>query len=179
MRSGTLVGRLTAGVPRGHRRSDHGAASALDTCVHLDWHGREKKAVWWEFFRLRDLSAEDLIHERAGLSGLTFLELAGGTNKAPIHRYKFVLQDTDIRPESDLRSVGGQKFGSVVAISHDNCTIDIKKRGDTAQVHSEAVFAHKSIDQTSALKSLLRLGQYVVENGMEGAGEHPQRAIFS
>jgi uncharacterized protein len=35
----------------------------------LDWHRREKKAVWWEYFRLCDLAADDLLDERAGLSG--------------------------------------------------------------------------------------------------------------
>ncbi|MFX4899030.1 hypothetical protein ABTB86_19535, partial [Acinetobacter baumannii] len=90
---------------------------------------------WWEYFRLRDLSAEDLLHERAGLADLTYVEQAGGTAKAPIHRYRFALQDTDIRAEDDLRSIGGDKFGRVVAISHDGRTIDIKKRGDTAAVH--------------------------------------------
>jgi predicted RecB family nuclease len=167
-----LVGRLTEGVPDdiAERAAEQQARWLL--AFMLDWHGREKKAVWWEYFRLRDLSADDLLHERAGLSGLTFLETAGGTNKAPIHRYKFVLQDTDLRPDSELRSAGGQKFGSVVAISHEDRTIDIKKRGDTAEFHPEAVFAHKSVDRDERPESLLRLGQYVAENGMEGAGEH-------
>jgi hypothetical protein len=167
-----FVGRLTHGIPDdvAERTAEQQARWLL--AFMLDWHGREKKAVWWEYYRLRDLSAEDLLHERAGLSGLTFMEPTGGTNKAPIHRYKFVLQDTDIRPESDLRSVGGQKFGSVVAISHDDRTIDIKKRGDTAEFHPEAVFAHKSLDRDERPESLLRLGQFVAENGIQGAGEH-------
>src|SRR5262249_26509838 len=62
----------------------------------LDWHRREKKAAWWEYFRLCDLSVEDLLEERAALSGLTFVGAVGGTDKAPIHRYRFPLQDTDL-----------------------------------------------------------------------------------
>lgn len=171
-RVAALVGRLTEGIPDdvAERTVEQQARWLL--AFMLDFHGREKKAVWWEFFRLRDLSAEDLLHERAGLSGLTFKEAAGGTAKVPIHRYSFVLQDTDLRPDSELRSVGGQKFGSVVAISHEDRTIDIKKRGDTAAFHPEAVFAHKSIDRDGRPESLFRLGQHVAENGMEGSGEH-------
>ncbi|WFU34288.1 TM0106 family RecB-like putative nuclease [Bradyrhizobium brasilense] len=167
-----LVGRLTERIPDdvAERTTEQQARWLL--AFILDFHGREKKAVWWEFFRLRDLSAEDLLHERAGLSGLSFKEVAGGTPKTPIHRYNFVLQDTDLRPDSELRSVGGQKFGSVAAISHDDRTIDIKKRGDTADLHPEAVFAHKSLNRDERPESLLRLGQYVAENGMEGAAEH-------
>jgi AAA domain len=138
----------------------------------LDWHGREKKAVWWEYFRLRDLPAEDLLYERAGLADVTFLKQVGGTAKAPIHRYQFALQDTDIRAEDDLRSIGGDKFGRVVGISLDDRTIDIKKRGDSAGFHPEAVFAHNFVDTQVLADSLMRIGEYVADHGTEGEGDH-------
>ena len=31
----------------------------------LDWHRREEKAVWWEYFRLRELTADELLDEQA------------------------------------------------------------------------------------------------------------------
>jgi hypothetical protein len=48
----------------------------------LDWHRREEKAAWWEYFRLRDRSAEELFEEPAALSGPEFVENVGGTAKA-------------------------------------------------------------------------------------------------
>src|SRR5699024_8224890 len=30
----------------------------------LEWHRREQKAAWWEHFRLRDLSTDELMDER-------------------------------------------------------------------------------------------------------------------
>jgi predicted RecB family nuclease len=164
--------RLLDGVPDDvSERSEEQQARWL-LAFMLDWHGREGKAVWWEYFRLRDLSAEDLVHERAGIGGLKFVGSVGGTAKAPIHRYEFVQQDTDVRAESKLRSVGGDHFGEVNAISQENHTVDIKKRGDTADLHVEAVFAHKSFDHPEQAGSLLRLGEYVVENGIEGPGKY-------
>jgi predicted RecB family nuclease len=167
-----LVARLTDGVPDdvGERTAEQQARWLL--AFMLDWHGRENKAVWWEYFRLRDLSAEDLLHERAGLADLTFLEQAGGTAKAPLHRYRFALQDTDIRAEDDLNSIGGDKFGSVVTISLDDRTIDIKKRGDSAGLHPEAIFAHNFVKTQVLADSLMRIGEYVADHGMEGEGEH-------
>jgi predicted RecB family nuclease len=167
-----LIVRLTVGVPDdvAERSAEQQAQWLL--AFMLDWHGREKKAVWWEYFRLRDLSAEDLLHERAGLAELSFLQQAGGTAKAPIHRYRFALQDTDIRAEDDLRSIGGDKFGRVVAISLDERTIDIKKRGDTASLHPEAVFAHNFVDTQVLADSLMRIGEYVADHGMDGEGDH-------
>jgi hypothetical protein len=36
----------------------------------LDWHRREAKAPWWEFIRLRDLTEEELLDEKAAVAGL-------------------------------------------------------------------------------------------------------------
>jgi len=167
-----LVARLTDGVPDDvEERSAEQQARWL-LAFMLDWHGREKKAAWWEYFRLRDLSAEDLLHERAGLADITFLQQAGGTIKAPVHRYRFALQDTDIRAEDDLRSIGGDKFGRVMAVSLDDRTIDIKKRGDTAGFHPEAVFAHNFVDTQVLADALLRIGERVADHGMQGEGDH-------
>jgi predicted RecB family nuclease len=167
-----LVARLTLGVSDDVlQRSPEQQARWL-LAFMLDWHGREKKAVWWEYFRLRDLSAEDLLHERDGLSDMTFVKQEGGTAKAPVHRYAFALQDTDIREGDELRSLGGDKFGRVAGISLEERTIDIKKRGDTATLHPEAVFAHSYVDTQVLADSLMRLGEYVADHGMEGDGKH-------
>jgi uncharacterized protein len=167
-----LVPRLTDGIPDDvAERSPEQQARWL--LAHLlDFFGRENKAVWWEFFRLSDLSAEDLLHERAGLAELTFLKSVGGTAKAPIHRYRFAVQETDIRTDSDLKSVGGDKFGTAVAISFDDRTIDIRKRQDTASVHPEAIFAHTFINNQVLADAIFRIGEYVADKGIEGPGNY-------
>jgi predicted RecB family nuclease len=167
-----VASRLLDGVPDDVTQRSKEQQARWLLAFMLDWHGREGKAVWWEYFRLRDLSAEDLVHERAGLGGLKFVGSVGGTAQAPIHRYEFVQQDTDVRAESKLRSVGGDHFGEVEAISQEDRTVDIKKRGDSASLHPEAVFAHKSFDHPEQAGSLLRLGEYVAENGIEGPGKY-------
>ena len=139
----------------------------------LDWHRREGKATWWEYFRLCDLSAEELLEEPAALSGLEFVENVGGTAKAPIHRYRYPAQETELRGGESLRRTGGAKFGSIESISLDDRTVDIKKRMDSAGLHPEAVFAHKEIVRSEELaESLARLGDYVAENGLMGNGPY-------
>ena len=39
----------------------------------LEWHRREEKAAWWEYFRLLDLPLEDYADERSALAGLAFV----------------------------------------------------------------------------------------------------------
>lgn len=137
----------------------------------LDWHRREDKAVWWEYFRLKDLSADELIEERAAVAGLAFVgEVPGTKGKTPTHRYTFVAQDTDVRPGKSLCQVGGDKFGSVVEISSESGTIDIKKRADSASVHPQAVFVHEHIRADEQAGALLRIGEFVADNGIIGTG---------
>jgi predicted RecB family nuclease len=108
-----IIAQLTEGVPAdsGERTSEQHARWLLANM--LDWHRREQKAVWWEFFRLADLTAEELLEESAALSGLTFVGPLGGTARAPIHRYTFPPQETELRGDEELRARGGAKLGSV------------------------------------------------------------------
>jgi len=136
----------------------------------LDWHRRELKAVWWEYFRLADLTAEELLDERAAISGLTFVGNFGGTAKVPIHRYSFPPQETELRGGEKLKSRGGSDFGSVVALSVEERWVDIKKMAKTASEHADAVFSHKVVGTDEQQGSLLRLAEHVLSGGMEGGG---------
>lgn len=165
-----LIERLTGDAPAdvAERTAEQQACWLL---AHtLDWHRREQKALWWEYFRLSDFTAEDLLDERAGLASLTFVGVSGGTAKAPIHRYNFPSQETEMRGGEDLRNLGGAKLGGVHAISRDERWVDIKKRGDSAGIHPEAIFSHTVIKTEPLANALVRIGEYVADHGMEGEG---------
>lgn len=139
----------------------------------LDWHRREDKASYWEKFRLRDLSVDELLDERAAISGLSFVEeVPGGKGKIPVHRYTFPPQDTDVRAEKSLFQPGGAPLGTALDIASDQFTIDIKKRADTTTVHPQAVFVHEHIPADEQAEALLRLGEYVADEGITGEGRY-------
>lgn len=167
-----LITRLTTDIPISEveRSADQQARWLLANI--LDWHRREQKAIWWEYFRLARLSAEALLDEKTGLSGLTFIGAVGGTNRAPIHRYKFPPQETELRGGESLHIIGGNKLGSVESISFQNYTIDIKKRGDSKEIHPVAVFAHDVVNAQELANSLVRLGEYVATKGLYGEGQY-------
>jgi uncharacterized protein len=167
-----LVSRLTGDVPADvHERSaeQHGRWILAHT---LDWHRREEKAVWWEYFRLSGLSSDDLFDERAAVSGLEFAGSVGGTTRAPVHRYRFPAQETEFRGGESLHRTGGDKLGAVERISLDKRVVDIKKRGDSANVHPDAVFEHDVIGTKEQAESLARLGDFVSRCGLAGEGQH-------
>lgn len=145
----------------------------------LEWHRREEKSGWWEYFRLCDLSSEDLLDERAGLSGLRYIETVGGTAKCPIDRYSFPAQEADIRPGKGIKAQGGQSVGSVEDISRSQRTIDIKKTSAMASEHPAAIFIHEHVASKPMQESLVRLATYVCEHGMfEGDAYRPARDML-
>jgi uncharacterized protein len=168
VRINAVIAKMTADIPDdpADRTPEQQARWILANVI--DWHRREEKAVWWEYFRLADLSAEDLLDEPCGLSGLSFVREVGGTARAPVHRYRFPPQETEIRGGEDLRNMGGARLGAVEAISIEKATIDIKKRQDSVGLHPEAIFAHSYVDPKVMAESLLRIGSYVAEHGMVG-----------
>ena len=123
-----LVDRLTLDVPDdpSERTSEQHARWIL--AHSLDWHRRERKVSWWEYFRLCDLPAEDLLDERAGLGGLVFVAEVEGTGRTPVHRYRFPPQETELRGGEDVCASGGGKLGGVMDISIGDSWVDIKKR---------------------------------------------------
>ncbi len=170
IRINALVEQLSTDVPVDPEERDEEQQARWILANILDWHRREEKSVWWEHFRLAELSEEDLRDERAGLSGLSFLRQAGGTARAPIHRYRFPPQETELRGGEDLRNLGGDKLGKVEAISFDDCTVDIKKRQDSVATHPQAVFALTYVNAQVLKDSLVRLGEYVAQHGLRGEG---------
>jgi uncharacterized protein len=167
-----LIEKLTAGIPVDAAERDEEQQARWIMANIVDWHRREEKAVWWEYFRLADLSAEDLLEERAGLSGLVFVGAVGGTAKAPIHRYRFPPQETEIRGDENLCNLGGTKLGKVTAITFDTNTVDIKKRQDTAGFHPQAVFAHRHVDTKVKAEALVRIGTHIADHGLPGIGPY-------
>jgi predicted RecB family nuclease len=134
----------------------------------MEFHRREDKAAWWEYFRLRDLEEHELADERRALAGLEFkhaIEVKGA--RTPLHRYSFPPQEIDARKGDDVKDMRGEKVGTVEAVNLADRTIDIKKTRKTAELHPHAVFFHKRVDSDTLRESLMRLGEAVIANGFE------------
>jgi len=169
-----LAERLMSSVPaEPQERSPEQRALALLADL-LDWHRREDKAPWWEFFRLRELGEEDLIDEVAALGGLEFVERLG--DKPLVDRYRFPQQETRIRSGAELQTPQpeGQKFGVVKQIDLVSRTVDIEKVRKVEELHPRCVFEHQVFRTDLQARSLLRLGEWIAMHGIDAEG--PYRA---
>jgi hypothetical protein len=173
-RTAALAASLREGVPDEPEQRDDEQATRWLLSNLVDWHRRELKSEWWEFFRLAELPDEDLLDERSALAGLQFIECVGIERKAPTDRYAFEKQEADIRPRCEVCS-HGEKIGEVVAIDLAARTVDIKKTKKMADTHPTAIHVKDIGPGTDVLAdAIFRIGTSVNNRGIDGPG--PYRA---
>ncbi|WP_243613862.1 TM0106 family RecB-like putative nuclease [Shimia aestuarii] len=166
-----LIERLTADVPVDIEERTPEQQARWVLAYLLEWHWREEKSTWWEYFRLAGLTPEELIDERAALSNISYVATIDQSAKGiPTDRYRFIQQDSDLRGGESLRSAGGETFGSVVTINADERTVDIKKMGKTADIHPEAVYAFENFPGKEQANAIFRIAEHVSGHGIEGDG---------
>jgi uncharacterized protein len=165
-----LMDALLEGVPSERDDRDDEQQARWLLAHLLEWHRREAKAAWWDFFRLADLPPAALRDEKNGLVGLKFVERFQEGKKLPIDRYRFAPQDHDVRPGRDLYVSKDQKLGAVEDVDLAERTIDVKKRRDSVDLHPEAVFAQDVVSPKPIPAALERLGREVAENAIQGPG---------
>ena len=173
-RTAALATSLRDGVPDDPEQRDDEQAARWLLSNLLDWHRRESKSEWWEFFRLAELPDEELLDERSALAGLQFVERLGIQRQTPTDRYSFEKQEADIRPGCEVCS-HGERIGEVVAIDLVSRTVDIKKTKRMADTHPAAVHVKDIGPGTDVLAdAICRIGTSVNNRGIDGLG--PYRA---
>ncbi|MDX1561855.1 MAG: AAA domain-containing protein, partial [Gammaproteobacteria bacterium] len=171
-----LRDRLLKDVPAepGDRNDDQRARFLL---AHLmEFHRRENKAAWWEFFRLKELGLEDYRDERRALADIVFDDIVDPSS-APVLRYTFPPQEVDARDDDEVRDEHGERIGSVAGIHVGEGWIDIKQMRAAASLRPAHVFFHKVIGDDPIRESLVRLGEHVVARGF--AAEAPYRSALN
>jgi uncharacterized protein len=168
-----LRARLLTGVPdvRADRTDEQHARWLLAYLV--DWHRREDKATWWEYFRLRDLSEEDLFDEPQGIASLIYVERVDVVRRAKtgkptgsvIDRYGYPVQEMEIRPKDELKLKDGKAFGVVLAADRVARTIDVRKGPAQAELHPSAVFAHSYVNVEVLEDAIYSFGERVATAG--------------
>ncbi len=164
-----LRSRLLSDVPEllAERDADQQARWLL--AYLLDYHRREDKATWWEYFRLCELPEEELLDERGAIAGMQFIERLGfaiGKNGKPtksvIDRYSFPEQECDIDPDDDVKLQDQRGFGKVVAVDRARRTVDVRKGPGVAEVHPPAMFTFTHVSSKVMEDGLYRIGEAFV-----------------
>jgi predicted RecB family nuclease len=180
--------RLLDGVPAepSARSEDQQARWLL--AYMLDWHRREDKAAWWEYFRLRDMPDDDLYDERQAVAGLEFVERAEerrnkkGVPSGPVvDRYQYPAQEMEMRVGDTLKSKAGT-FGKLVALDRDRRLLDVEKAGVRREQHPLSAFGYSYVNPQVMEEAIHRLSARILEGdgtiGEEGGSDAATRRLL-
>jgi predicted RecB family nuclease len=137
----------------------------------LEWHRREEKSMWWEYFRLCDLSDTELIEDKSALGGLHYIGEEARIKRSALHRYDFPPQDHAIDRAlavHDPKTKGGA--GELMEIDEISRTIVLKRGLASAVPHPGALVPYDFVSSEVKRESLLRLATWVVQNGIASEG---------
>jgi hypothetical protein len=103
-RVAALRARLLADIPEDAAARTREQQARWILAYLLDWHRREDKAGWWDFYRLCALPEEDLYDERKAMAGLELVERVqvitnrktGKPTGTVVDRYRYPAQEIEI-----------------------------------------------------------------------------------
>ncbi|MCY4027212.1 MAG: TM0106 family RecB-like putative nuclease [Acidobacteria bacterium] len=175
---------LVAGLPEDEEALDDEQRARRLLAYLLEFHRREDKSTWWEFFDRCGMGPEELVEHRATLGGLTYTGAVGQIKRSTVHRYRFPEQtheievgDTPKNPETAETDDLQRGFcGTVFALDEAGRTIDLKRGRNSPVPHPAALVPLDTVNSKVLRESLLRLAGEVASSGF--APDSPRRAAF-
>lgn len=170
MASSPLRDALVTGLPLNEAEwsTDHRALRCLADL--LEFHRREEKPQWWDYFRLKEATDEELLDDRKGVAGLEFVEKLPGA-RSPIERFRFPPQELDFHVDDHVHHRDYGAVGTVKAVDRAACTLDIVRRRDQEGRPLSSLFVHSVVPTTPQREALRRVAQRVVSGGIAGPGK--------
>ena len=172
-----LAQKLAQGIPvnRTERSNDQQGQWILSQL--LEWHRREDKAIWWEYFRLIELSDEELLDEGNAIGKLQFVKRLDEVGRGSvIDRYRFPHQETKLHEGDDVLAseTGTRVLGQIVQLDPVKCFVDLNKGPSKVGIHPPSIFAHEIVGTRPLKEALFRIGEWVADHGIDAPG--PYRA---
>jgi predicted RecB family nuclease len=163
--------RLTSSLPHDETEwsPEHRALWLL--AQMLEYHRREDKSGWWEYFRQCDLSDDELMEDKNALGRLIYVGPIGQVKRSIVHRYSFPPQDHAIDRALEIHDPKTRaNAGTVVTIDDFKGTIDIKRGIGSSVPHPTSLIPKNIVPSDAQRDSLLRIALWVAENGISAPG---------
>jgi uncharacterized protein len=141
----------------------------------LEWHRREARSEWWEYFERLKLSDEELVEDRGAIGQLTPEGECGAIRKSKIYRFSFDPQDNRILPGDDVVDPRSEAVvGKVHRIDNDVGILELKRARWLSAPNPRSVIPQRPYQTPEQRKALARLATWVLGNGIAEPG--PWRA---
>ncbi len=170
---GEIKARLLDGLPADELEWTQEQRGCWLLAQMLEWHRREEKSAWWEYYRLRELSDDELQEDKSAMGGLVYQGEVGRIKRSIIHRYVFPPQEHTIDRAAELRDPRtGKSAGELVQIDEGSRIIEIKRGATSSVPHPTALIPLEIIGTDVQRESLLRLASWVVHNSISSPGHY-------
>ncbi|MFN2484055.1 MAG: TM0106 family RecB-like putative nuclease [Candidatus Limnocylindria bacterium] len=168
-----LAERLTRGVSADPQLRTPEESARWLLAQLLSWHRRERKSVWWNYFRMRDLTPEECIDDGETIGGLTYEAEAGEVDRSRIHRYHFPVQEHKVDERATvLDPVTGKSPGSIVRLDNREGVIELKRGKNSTVPHPVSLMPHDLYTTPAQEESLYRIGHWVADHEVTAPGAY-------
>jgi predicted RecB family nuclease len=169
VRAAAIFRDLTKDLPEDRDRWDDVHKAKWLLANQIDYFRRESKSAWWEFFRLHKMEFDDMLDERKGIAGLEFVADVPitGRQKTPIHRYRYPVQEVGLSEGDTIHEVNGPKIGTIHAISYEDRTVDIKKTGESKDIHPVCIHEEEVVTIEPLATAICDVANAIIEDGMD------------
>jgi uncharacterized protein len=142
----------------------------------LEWHWREAKSGFWEFYRARDLAPADRLEDRSVLAELVYEGQGEPIKRSEVHRYRFPEQEHGVRLRPSPIDPDTEKNVNVFKIDAEHLLVK-RVKGSSAP-HPTALVPGKPIATKSQEESLFALGKAIARDP-SGSDFGAARALLS
>lgn len=164
--------RVTAELRRALLATDPDNAVVVLLADLLDWHRRESRPEWWEYFRRMEMTDEELMADSAAVGLLGPARELRIEGQSTIWRHEFPAQETKLKAGDegyiDPRTKSG--VGTVVAIDAEVGWLDIKRQSKRGPLVAPSLVPGGPFNDKVLRGALRRLGEDVRDRGMDAAG---------
>lgn len=139
----------------------------------LDWHRREARPEWWEYFHRKDMTDEELVDDTASLGQLSPPTDVGRVKSSTRWRFTFPAQDTKFGPGArviDPRT--GTFVGTVDSIDPAAGWVVLRRATASTVPRPTALVPDQPIQERAQRQRLFALGEWVRDHELDGPGSH-------
>lgn len=174
-----LAGRLMDGIPTEGRTAEEQGRWMLANL--LEWHRREEKVEWWEFFDRCSRSDEELVEDAESIGQLVWMGEVERSGRSVVNRYRFDPEqpyrlkegDTPVNPKTEGST------GTIVALDPLHGTLELKWQASRELRHPSSIIPQRPITADEQKAALERIGTRVAEHGLAGPGPyHAARSLL-
>ena len=166
---------LTDGLPADPSARDAAQRAHALLADLLQWHRRENRAEWWEYFRVRALSLDELLDDASVLSGLAAPQRVRVEQRSAVWRYTVPPQECRLRIGDRVDHAGAEGSSTLVALDLERGVVELKRAQRNEYPHPSGLLPTAPVDTSALAAALLEVAGWVATHGIDAPG--PYRGV--